>query len=91
MGNIEYATQRATRSRMESDLDQLVAEELLSTDDRARLAADQSSEHLSRLLRAGEQAGLDPADLLREAVAQRSLEGLSEHRSGALPPDHQRS
>ena len=36
--------------------------------------ADQSSEHLSRLLRAAEQAGHDPQQLLREAVAQRSLD-----------------
>src|SRR5918911_3366140 len=75
MGLIEFGTQQATRSRMEADLDQLVADGLLSTEDRARLAADQSSEHLSRLLRAGEQAGLDPANLLREAVTQQPLEG----------------
>jgi hypothetical protein len=75
LGNIEYATERATRFRMEADLDQLVLDGILSTEDRARLASDQASEHLSRLLRAGEQAGFDPADLLREAIAQRPLEG----------------
>ncbi len=75
LGLIESGTQKATRSRIEADLDQLVVDGLLSTEDRARLVVDQSSEHLSRLLRAGEQAGFDPADLLREAIAQRPLEG----------------
>ena len=70
----ELYAEEALRARMEGDLDQLVADGVLSAEDRARLAADQSSEHLSRVLRAGEQAGLDPQQLLRDAIAARSLD-----------------
>ena len=75
LGRIELVTQTAVRARMETDLDQLVADGLLSAEDRARLSSDQSSGHLSRLLRAAEQAGHDPQQILREAVAQRSMDG----------------
>jgi hypothetical protein len=75
LGRMELVTQTAVRARMEADLDDLVVEGLLSVEDRARLAADQSSGHLSQLLRAAEQAGNDPQQVLREAVVRRSLEG----------------
>jgi hypothetical protein len=74
LGQLEDGTQRAVRARMEGDLDQLVADGLLSPENRARLGADQSAEHLSQLLRAAEQAGYDPLEVLRDAVAQRSLD-----------------
>jgi conjugative relaxase-like TrwC/TraI family protein len=74
LGRLEDAVQRATRSRMEGDLDRLVGDGVLPVEDRARVAADQSSEHLSRVLRAAEQAGLDPEVVLREAAAGRSLD-----------------
>jgi AAA domain len=74
IGRMELFTGEALRARLEGDLDRLVADGVLSVEDRARLAADQSSEHLSRLLRAGEQAGHDPAQLLREAIGQRPLD-----------------
>jgi hypothetical protein len=51
MARIGFGTQQATRSRMEADPDQLVVDGLLSTGERARLAAEQTSEHLSRLFR----------------------------------------
>jgi hypothetical protein len=74
MGRLELFIGEALRARLEGDLDRLVAEGVLSLEDRARLAADQSSDHLSRLLRAGEQAGHEPAQLLREAIGQRPLD-----------------
>lgn len=72
---IEHATQLVCRTRMDNDLDRLVEDGVLSEDHRARLASDQASEHLSRVLRAAEQAGLSPEQVLREAIAQRPLEG----------------
>ena len=70
---IEDLTRTACRNRLERHLDDLVAEGVLHTDDRARLCADQGVEHLSRLLRAHEQAGADPRALLRAAVEGRDL------------------
>lgn len=75
LGLIEDETRLACRQRLEADLDTLVAEGVLSEDLRARMGAEQGTEHLSRLLRAHELAGHDPAAVLREALAdRRSLE-----------------
>ena len=65
---VEVLTRHACRSRMERHLDDLVVDGALDPDARARLTADQASEHLSRLLRAVEQIGADPRQVLRDAV-----------------------
>lgn len=69
LGRLEDAVRVACRARLERQLDQLQAEGVLSEVDRARLAEDQATEHLSRLLRGLEQAGHDPEAVLREAVS----------------------
>ncbi len=71
---VEEESRVACRQRLDEDLDTLTAEGLLTDADRARLATDQGTEHLSRLLRSFEQAGHDPLDVLRDAVTSgRSL------------------
>jgi conjugative relaxase-like TrwC/TraI family protein len=70
---LEDETRIGCRERLDSDLDQLVADGDLSEDDRARFGSDQGSEYLARLLRVHEQAGNGPAEVLREAVTTRSL------------------
>jgi conjugative relaxase-like TrwC/TraI family protein len=75
MGRIEEVTSLAVRGRLDSDLDRLVEDGVLSEGDRARLGADDSTDHLSRVCRAAEQVGLDPSAVLREAVEDRSLTG----------------
>ncbi len=72
-GLIEDETHLACRQRLDADLDTLTADGVLGEVERARLGADQGSEHLARLLRAYEQAGHDPAALLRQAIERRSL------------------
>jgi len=74
LGQLETLTRVAVRARTETHLDQLAAEGHLTPEQRATLCADQATEHLSRLLRAMEQAGHDPEQLLREAVTTRSLD-----------------
>lgn len=69
----EVAAQIACRDRLERHLDDLAAEGLLSTVDRARLCAEQGTDHLSRLLRGVEQAGNDPREALRAALEGRGL------------------
>ena len=64
----EDAERGATRRRLETHLDQLVDAEILSEADRARLCADQGTEHLAARIRSAEQAGHDAAEVLREAV-----------------------
>jgi conjugative relaxase-like TrwC/TraI family protein len=64
----------ACRARLDGDLDELVADGALSEELRARFGSDAGSEHLSRQLRALEQAGHDPAEVLRQAVTARSLD-----------------
>jgi hypothetical protein len=68
LGQIENHTRGACRARMDNHLDDLVADGVLGVDTRARLATDQASEHLSRLLRAVEQAGGDPRQTLTDAL-----------------------
>lgn len=75
LGRIEDGTRTACRDRLEQHLDELVADGVLGEVERARLGADQSTEHVSRLLRAVEQAGQDPQQALREAVEQRDFSG----------------
>ena len=72
-GRIEAVTRHACRDRMEHHLDDLTAEGILDETTRARLCADQAADHLSRLLRAVEQAGHDPKTTLRDAVTARGL------------------
>jgi conjugative relaxase-like TrwC/TraI family protein len=68
LGQIENHTRVACRERMERHLDDMVAAGTLDPGNRARLAADQASEHLSRLLRVVEQAGEAPRRVLAEAI-----------------------
>lgn len=77
LGLVEDHTRVASRTRLDADLDGLVADGVLSEAHRARFGADQGSEHLARQLRALEQAGHDPAQVLRDAVAARPLEGAT--------------
>ncbi|WP_162606107.1 AAA family ATPase, partial [Jiangella aurantiaca] len=88
----EDGVRLVTRQRLESQLDQLTADGLITEDTRAALAADQASEQLARLLRAAEQAGHSPDAVLRTAVTERDLTGarspaqVLHHRiSRALP------
>jgi hypothetical protein len=74
LGQIETLTRTAVRTRTERHLDDLADAGLLTEDQRARLCADQATDHLSRLLRATEQAGHDPREVLRQAVEGRSLD-----------------
>ena len=93
-GRAEALTRLAVRERTERHLDDLVADGTLDLDVRARLCADQGTEHLSRLLRAVEQTGADPKDVLRNAVAGRPLNDadsvaqvLSHRITGGRPLD----
>jgi AAA domain len=72
-GQRETVVRQATRERMERHLDRLVEAGDLDQVIRARLCADQASEHLSRVLRAVEQAGGDPFGALCSAVTSRPL------------------
>lgn len=74
LGQIEAVTRHATRTRLETHLDELTADGVISEHTRARLCVDQGIEHLSRLLRAAEQAGHDPRQVLHAAADARSLE-----------------
>ena len=68
-GRFENEVRLACRERLEAHLDELTAEGVLDPWTRARFGADQGTGHLSRLLRAVEQAGADPRETLREAIA----------------------
>ncbi|WP_158220836.1 MobF family relaxase [Kineosporia sp. R_H_3] len=71
---VEEEIRVACRERLDRDLDTLTADGLITDEDRARLGADQGTEHLSRLLRSYEQAGHEPLEVLRDAVTSgRSL------------------
>ena len=72
---IEEHTHLACRMRLEHDLDTLAANGVLTEAQRARFSSDQGTEHLTRQLRALELAGHDPADVLREAIDGRTLDG----------------
>lgn len=66
----EDAERSAVRNRLNEHLDQLVDAGLLSEEDRAKLGADQATGHLADRIRSAEQAGHDPAEVLREAVGR---------------------
>lgn len=71
----EEAVREHCRVRTGRWLDELAVDDTLSIEDRAKLAADQGSEQLGRLLRVVEQSGLDAKQVLTEAVTKSSLEG----------------
>jgi conjugative relaxase-like TrwC/TraI family protein len=56
-------------------LDELAADGTISAHDRQRLAAEDGSASLSRVLRRAELAGNDPESVLRDAVTDRPLDG----------------
>nr|WP_269810176.1 AAA family ATPase [Kineosporia rhizophila] len=72
-GRYEAVVRAACRERLDRHLDQLAADGVLDPHERARLAGDLGSEHLARLLRAVEQTGRDPRQVLADAVATHSL------------------
>ncbi|OZM72838.1 TrwC relaxase [Amycolatopsis antarctica] len=69
------ATELATAGRTTTWLDQLVADEVLTANQRARIAAEDGGPTLSRVLRRAELAGHDPQTVLTDAVAARPLGG----------------
>ncbi|GLZ49765.1 hypothetical protein Acsp06_59500 [Actinomycetospora sp. NBRC 106375] len=82
----QVATERTIRH-----LDALVAEDSLTPHDRARVAAEDGTAGLTRLLRQAEIAGHDPAEVLRDAVADRPLEGarrVSDVIRGRIRAEH---
>ena len=68
LGLIEDETRLACRDPLDTHLDRLTAEGLLTDTERARFGAEQGTEHLAKLLRAHEHAGADPFELLRDGV-----------------------
>jgi hypothetical protein len=64
----------ATRERLERHLDDLTATGHFHPRERARLGADQATEHLSRLLRTVEHTGHDPRTILAAAVTAGPLD-----------------
>jgi conjugative relaxase-like TrwC/TraI family protein len=68
VGILDAQTRQACRNRLERHLDDLVADGVLPEQARGRLAADQGTEYLARLLRAVEQSGQDPRQALTDAV-----------------------
>jgi conjugative relaxase-like TrwC/TraI family protein len=66
------ATERTTRW-----LDQLTDDGHLTAEQRAKLAAEDGAASLGRTLRRLELAGLDPHEVLRDAVADRPLTGAT--------------
>lgn len=75
MGRIEDVTFSATKDRLNRHLDELVQDGTLDDATRARLGADKGLDGLNRRLRSLEEAGVDPREALRAAVAARSLPG----------------
>ena len=69
------ASELATAGRTARWLDELVGQGDLSADERFALAAEDGGTTLTRLLRRAELAGHDPREVLRSAVAGRSLDG----------------
>ncbi|NLT56616.1 MAG: relaxase domain-containing protein [Actinomycetales bacterium] len=73
LARTEDTTRAACQARLERHLDDLVADGTLAEADRARLCADQGTKHLARVLRAVEQSGADPREVLHDAVTCRPL------------------
>ncbi len=73
----EEAVNVVSRSRTALWLDELAAEGHLTDDERSRFAADeQGTGQIGKLLRTVEQSGHDPRQALRDAVVDRTLDGL---------------
>lgn len=95
-GRYEAVVRSACRERLDRHLDDLTSAGVLAGETRARLGADQGTEHLSRLLRAIEQAGDDPYEVLTEAISDpRGFTGvdsvaqiLSHRITGGQPLPH---
>jgi conjugative relaxase-like TrwC/TraI family protein len=95
-GRYETIVRSACRERLDRHLDDLTTTGVLSEETRARLGADQGTEHLSRLLRAVEQAGQDPYEVLTEVISDpRGFTGvdsvaqiLSHRITGGQPLPH---
>jgi hypothetical protein len=68
-GQLDAETRLACRNRLERHLDDLTHDGVLPEHIRARLAADQGTEYLSRLIRAVEQTGKDARQVLTDAVS----------------------
>ncbi|GAA4895125.1 MobF family relaxase [Actinomycetospora straminea] len=82
----EAATERTARW-----LDALVAHDVLDPHDRQRVAAEDGTAGLTRLLRQAEIAGHDPAEVLRGAIADRPLDGarrVSDVLQGRIRAEH---
>jgi conjugative relaxase-like TrwC/TraI family protein len=73
-GHREALIRAATRDRLERHLDDLTAAGALPAEARARLCADQATEHLSRVLRAAELTGHHPRHVLEAAVTAGPLD-----------------
>nr|WP_222131755.1 MobF family relaxase [Pseudonocardia sp. C8] len=69
------AAQLAATERTHDHLDRLVADGALTSDQRARIAAEDGAASLTRVLRRAELAGLNPQDVLSEAVGRGPLTG----------------
>jgi conjugative relaxase-like TrwC/TraI family protein len=95
-GRYEAVVRAACRERLERHLDDLTQAGVLDQASRTRLGADQGTEHLSRLLRAVEQAGQDPHEVLVTAITDpRGFTGvdsvaqiLSHRITGGQPLPH---
>jgi hypothetical protein len=74
VGILDAETRQAVRNRLERHLDDLTHDGLLAEDARGRLAADEGTEYLARLLRAVEQSGRDPREALTKAVTAGQLD-----------------
>jgi conjugative relaxase-like TrwC/TraI family protein len=92
---IEAVTRAACTARLNAHLDDAVQAGILDEDARARLGADQATEHLSRLLRVVEQDGRDPRQVLEHALTTgkalhdtRSVAQVLAHRITRGRPDH---
>ena len=68
VGRLDAETRLACRNRLERHLDDLVVDGVLPEEIRGRLAADQGTEYLAKLLRAVEQTGKDPRQVLTDAI-----------------------
>ncbi|BBF99669.1 conjugative relaxase-like TrwC/TraI family protein [Pseudonocardia autotrophica] len=69
------AAQLAATERTAASLDRLVHDGTLTTEQRARIAAEDGTAALTRVLRRAELAGLDPHAVLAEAVDRGPLTG----------------
>jgi conjugative relaxase-like TrwC/TraI family protein len=75
LARVEDAVRILGRARLDTWVDRLTDQGLLPAGDRMALAKDMSTEQLSRLLRAAEQSGYDPEQVLRDAVTSSNLDG----------------